>query len=313
MPRPLRQIRTVLKYGTLHRLLDLSRLIPVSRTKATANTIQSLLTSVAPLRRRVEKNMELALGPGNVPVNASADYFHKLGMWVSHAGQIYHRGIRDSGLMDWMIFDDSEVMLKEALSQGKGVIFAVPHLFAHEMTGAIMARKYPTVGLARESKYAPHMRVKLRYYNTAGECKVIFRPRRGNVASDMRICTRTLREGNILIITPDLLTGSGDGVEVDLLEHRINLRPGIVSLSMVTGAPVVSAFLRWEHDRVLIHCHKFEQYSRVGDRALTMSTGMQNWCDLFSEHLRQDPGSWSFWLDRSWSGVWQSGNGDRPK
>ena len=313
MPRPLRRIGTVLKYGTIHRVIDLGRLIPVSRTKATANTIQSLLNSVAPLRRRVEKNMELALGPGNVPANASADYFHKLGMWISHAGQMYHRGVVDSGLLDWMVFDDSEVILEEALSRGKGVIFAVPHLIAHELTAAIMARKYPTVGLVRESKYEPHMRVKMHYYNTAGQCKVILRPRRGNVASDMRVCTRTLKEGNILVITPDLLTGPSDGVKVNLLGHGVNLRPGIVSLSMVTGAPVVSAFLQWEDDRVLIHCLETEEYSRAGDRARTMTSGMQHWCDLFSEHLRQFPGSWQFWLDRHWSGVWQRRAGDGAK
>ena len=134
MARPLRRIGTVLKYGTIHRLLDLGRLIPVSRTMATAKTIESILNSVAPLRRRVEKSMELALGQGNVPANASADYFHKLGMWISRAGQIYHRGIVESGALEWMVFDDSEALLEEAYSRGKGVIFAVPHLIAHEIT-----------------------------------------------------------------------------------------------------------------------------------------------------------------------------------
>lgn len=313
MPRPLRRIGTVLKYGTIHRIIDLGRLIPVNRTRATASTIQSLLNSVAPLRRRVEKSMELALGPGNVPANASADYFHRLGMWISHAGQMYHRGVVGSGLLDWMVFDDSEVILEEALSRGKGVIFAVPHLIAHELTAAIMARKYPTVGLVRESKYEPHMRVKMHYYNTAGQCKVILRPRRGNVASDMRVCTRTLKEGNVLVITPDLLAGASDGVKVNLLGHGINLRPGIVSLSMVTGAPVVSTFLQWEDDRVLIQCREIDEYSRAGDRARTMTTGMQKWCDLFSEYLRQYPGNWQFWLDRHWSRVWQRDAGDGPR
>lgn len=313
MPRPLRRIATVLKYGTIHRLIDLVRLIPASQTAATANTIQSLLNSVPTLRRRVEKSMELALGPGNVPADATADYFHKLGMWISCAGQLYHRGLIESGLLEWMVFDDSEIMLEEAFSRGKGVIFAIPHLTAHEMTAAILTQKHPTVGLVRESKYEPHMRVKMHYYNTAGQCKVIFRPRRGNVASDMRVCTRTLKEGNILVITPDLLTGPDDGVRVDLLGHGVNLRPGIVSLSMVTGAPVVSAFLYWENDRVLIHCSEIEEYSRTGDRVRTMTAGMQHWCDLFSEYLRQHPGSWQFWLDRHWSGVWQPGAGDGPR
>ena len=135
---------------------------------------------------------------------------------------------------------------------------------------------------------------------------MIFRPRRGNVASDMRVCTRCLRQGNILVITPDLLVHPGDGVGINLLGRTINLRPGIISLAMVTGAPIVNAFLRWEQDRVVINCHEPKEYTRTGDREQTMIDGMQDWGDTFAKHLRQYPSSWQFWLDRHWSKVWQT-------
>ena len=75
---------------------------------------------------------------------------------------------------------------------------------------------------------------------------------------------------------------------------------------MVTGAPVVNAFLKWENDRVLIHCHEPKEYPRTGNRERTMVEGMQNWCDTFAEYLQQYPSSWQFWLDRHWSKVWQT-------
>ena len=306
MARPFKQIGTVLKYGAIHRLLDLGKLIPADRVGGTAKTIGSVLKYVVPLRLKVKKNMELALGKGNVHPNAANDYFNKLAIWTAYAMQIYHRGLVESGVTKWMVFDDSIEILEDALSCGKGVIYSVPHLIAHEITAGIMARKYPTVGLVRESKYKPHMRVKEQYYVTAGGCRVIFRPRRGNVASDMRVCTRCLRQGNILVITPDLLVHPGDGVGINLLGRTINLRPGIISLAMVTGAPVVNAFLRWEQDRVVIHCHEPKEYTRTGDREQTMIDGMQDWCDTFAKHLRQYPSSWQFWLDRHWSKVWQT-------
>lgn len=306
MARPFRQVGNALKYGTIHRLLDLGKLIPVERVGSTAHAISSILNSLTPLRRKVQTNMELALGAENVHANAAKDYFDKLGIWTAYATQIYHRGLVESGVTEWMVFDDSVTVLEEALSNGKGVIYAVPHLIAHEITAGIMARKYPTVGLVRESRYAPHMRVKKHYYVTAGGCNVIFRPRRGNVASDMRVCTRSLKQGNILVITPDLLVKPGDGVRISLLGRNINLRPGIISLAMFTGAPVVNAFLQWENERVLIRCHEPQEYPRTGDREQTMVEGMQNWCDTFAEHLRQSPSSWQFWLDRHWSKVWQT-------
>ena len=257
--------------------------------------------------------MELALGPGNVHANEAKDYFNKLATWAAFAMQAHHRGLVKSGITDWMVFDDSIEILEEALSSGRGVIYSVPHLIAHEITAGILARKYPTVGLVRESKYAPHMRVKKHYYETAGGCRVIFRPRRGNVASDMRVCTRCLRQGNILVITPDLLVKPGDGVRINLLGRTINLRPGIISLAMVTGAPIVNAFLLWEKDRVVIHCQEPKEYTRTGDREQTMIDGMQDWCDTFGKHLRQYPSSWQFWLDRHWSRVWQTEGSNQIK
>ena len=306
MAKPFRQLSTALKYGTIHRLLDLGKFIPVDRVSSTANTIGSVLSSTLPLRHKVQRNMERALGAGNLPDGAARDYFHKLGMWGAYAMQIYHRGLVESGVTDWLMFDDSVSVLEEALARGKGVIYATPHLIAHEITAGIMARNYPTVGLVRESKYTPHMRVKERYYITSGGCNVIFRPRRGNVTSDMRVCTRSLKDGNILVITPDLLCKPGEGVVVDLLGRSINLRPGIITLAMVTGAPVVRMFLRWEADRVLIHCEEPRVYPRTGDRERTLVEGMQEWCDAFAGHLRRHPADWQFWLDRHWSRVWET-------
>lgn len=296
----------MLKYGTIHRLLDLGKLVPAHKVGTTARTLGSFVGSILPLRMRVQRNMELALGKDNVPARAAREYCNKLGWWAAYAMQIYHRGLVESGVCDWLVFDESVAILEEALARGRGVIYAVPHLIAHEITAGIMARKYPTVGLVRESKYEPHMRVKQHYYVTAGGCNVIFRPRRGNVASDMRVCTRSLKQGNILVITPDLLVRPGEGVAVDLLGRKINLRPGIISLAMFTGAPVVSVFLHWESDRVVIRCRDVREYPRTGDREQTMQNGMQQWCDVFGEYLRSDPSSWQFWLDRHWAQVWEA-------
>ena len=314
MARPFQQIAMVLKYGTLHRLLDLAKLIPPKRVGSTANAIGSTLNSIIPLRRRVQSNMELALGSGKVPANAAAEYFNKYGLWAVYATQAYHRGWTESGVTEWMRFDPHSVKtLEDALAGGKGVVFAIPHLIGHEVTAGIMARNYPTVGLVRESKYAPHMRVKEHFYNTTGKCNVIFRPRRGSVAADMRVCTRSLKEGNILVVTPDLLVKPGDGVAIQLLGRTLSLRPGIISLAMVTGAPIVNAFLIWEQDHVVIHCQEPKEYFRTGNREQTMVNGMQSWCDTFSGYLQQYPSSWQFWMDRHWSEIWQQSLADRSE
>lgn len=93
---------------------------------------------------------------------------------------------------------------------------------------------------------------------------------------------------------------------VEFLGRQINLRPGIITLAMVSGAPVVRVSLKWEEDRVLIHCDDPREYLRSGDRERTLVRGMQDWCDSFATHLRRHPSNWQFWLDRHWTRVWET-------
>jgi len=300
-----RRTKDTLKYGTMHSLLKLGSFVPLQRRDQAGRLITALLGATPTVRNRIRRNMDVALGAGSFP-GAEQAYLRNLGRWASYAIQIYHRGLMHSGAPEWITFDDSKRIVEDVMAAGRGAIYAVPHLFGHEMTAGLLAREFPTVGLVRESKYEPHNKVKKHFYEVAGDTEVIYRPRRGSVTADMRVCMRTLKQGKGLMITPDLLAGVGKGTEVDLLGHRVWLRPGIVGLSMFTGAPVIRMFLYWRDERVIVRFEEPRYFERGGNAEKTTQDGMQWWCDGLAAHLKQQPTTWHFWLDRSWSKVWQT-------
>lgn len=289
----------------MHRLLDLGRLIPLRYLHSAGSVLSGVLGAVPTVKKKVRMNMLLALGADNVPGGSETQYLHNLGLWSSYAVQGYHRGLMECGASEWIRFDESIQIVKDVMAGGQGAIYAVPHLFGHEIMAGLLARHYPTVGLVRESKYAPHNKVKKHFYEESGGIEVIYRPRRGSVTADMRACMRSLKKGKGLVITPDLLDRSGKGAMVELFGREVYLRPGIVGLSMFTGAPVVRTFLYWQDEQVLVQFEEPRYFSRSGDVEQATRDGMQWWTDGLAAHLRQQPTTWHFWLDRNWSKVWR--------
>ncbi len=310
MSRLKRRIKDTLKYGTVHGLLHLGKFVSMEQRERSGRVISKLAGITPTVRRKIRRNMDAALGEGSFP-GAEVEYLRNLGRWASYAIQIYHRGLMHSGVPEWIVFDESIQIVKDVMDAGKGAIYAVPHLFGHEMSAGLLARKFPTVGLVRESKYEPHNKVKQHFYEESGGTEVIYRPRRGSVAADMRVCMRTLKQGKGLMITPDLLDSSSKGTTAHLLGHAIRLKPGIVGLSMFTGAPVVRMFLYWDDEHIRVYFDEPRYFKRNSDPELTTIEGMQWWCDGLAAHLKTQPTTWHFWLDRSWSRVWQTPNNQR--
>lgn len=301
-----RRYKDALKYGTMHRLLGLGKLVPLRHLHTAGLVLSGTLSAIPTIKKKIGENMRLALGAGNVPAGAEMEYLRNLGLWGSYAIQGYHRGLMECGASEWIEFNESIKIVEDVMSLGAGAIYAVPHLFGHEIMAGLLARRYPTVGLVRESKYAPHNKVKKHFYEESGGIEVIYRPRRGSMTADMRACMRVLKKGKGLVITPDLLDRSQKGTMVELFGRQVCLRPGIVGLSMFTGAPVVRTFLYWRDQQVTVQFEEPRYFSRKGDPDETVREGMQWWTDGLAAHLRRQPTTWHFWLDRNWSKLWRT-------
>jgi lauroyl/myristoyl acyltransferase len=292
----------------MHGTLSLGRLIGPGG----ANLIGAFASGAASrwpgLRRRLLANWQAAglqAGP-----ELADNYFRNFARWVSWSTAVYARGFEESGVAAKIEVDDSFARVDEAVAKGKGVILACPHFFCHELAAAAINLRHPVVALVRESKSSTREAMKKRWYQSTG-MKIVKRPRRASLMADTISTIRSLRDGAILGITPDVIMPPEKGIAVRMFGRQVFLSPGIVALSLRVGSPVIVPVGRWVYGRsladdraVLSFDHLDFGPGKASDPA-HIQRGLQRWCALYEERLRERPDYWMFWLDKNWTRVFQ--------
>ena len=259
-----------------------------------------------PVRARLRRNLELALGEDAFEPNVVDRYFDRMSHWASMMLGVYHRGLAGSGAMEFIRFDDSVSHLDEAVKGGRGVVLAAPHFFLHEVCGGVIGTRHPLVAVVREQPVPSRQRRKEHWYRAVG-MGTVWRPRKSRVVADMRVCLGVLRQGGVLAIAPDLVVDSARGVPLQLFGRRVHLMPGAVAIAQLTGAPLVTLSPAWNGDDGLqMTFSEPLRDATDGSRKSRISQGMQMWCDLFAERIQCAPEDWLFWLDKRWSKVFRS-------
>ena len=260
-----------------------------------------------PLRKRLAANFRAA---GIEPTKDLLDrYFQRLGLWAGWSLAVYEHGLERSGIVQRIEFANSLAYLDEAAAQGRGVIVAAPHFFAHEITAAVAGRRHPFAALVRESKSAAHNDVKRHWYGALG-MEMVHRARRSSMLADAVALIRVLRSGRVLGITPDVLVPEDQGMPVTMFGRTVSLAPGFAFLAMRSGAPVLTSHLEWltpenpREARIRVHCHPPMRMPEGGNRE-ALREAMQSWCSHYETLLRQNPENWLFWLDKNWTRVLQ--------
>lgn len=238
-------------------------------------------------------------------------YFRRLGLWVGHSLGVYGAGL-DHSLVGTQIDLDPDTLhhLDDAVAKGKGVVVAAPHLFCHEIGAGLINRRYPVTALVRESKDPDWGEIKNRWYGSALGLRTVLRPRKGSTAGDIAAMLRVLRGGQLLGITPDVLTSRTSGLPVTLFGRSVLLSPGMILLAMRSGAPLITVGGQWFTDpaaptreRARIVFSPPLELPKSGDRDAALRDGLQRWCSHFEATLRRSPADWLFWLDKGWTRV----------
>ncbi len=292
-------VRAGLAYG--------ARLSP-RRTVALGRSLGRVAGMVLFLRERLKSNLRLA---GLDPTPERVDrHFRLLGDWFAISLATYNRGLAKSGFAESIRFDDSISRLDRAIAQGRGAVLVSPHVICHELGAGVINRRHPVVALVRESKNPIRDAIKRRWYEATG-LEVVLRSRKSSMLADVMSYVRVLRSGKILAITPDLPAVGGSAVLVNVLGRRVSLNPGMVTLAMWSGAPMVFCWpRRWEFmgygpDIFTMSFDEPIQVAANGNRAEVLRSGTIEWARRFEEFLRRDPEYWLFWLDKRWTQVWR--------
>lgn len=304
MADSLRQFRRNATQLALRNALAATAPLPIGLQRSLALAAASLACT-SPLRQRVRENMRLAFGP-SLPAGAPRRYFRRLGWLFSNALTTLHHGLDASRVPDELTFDATASVLDDAMAQGRGAILTTPHWVGHELAGGMITRRQTLVMLVREASTPQRTDLKLKWYRSIG-VETVLRPRQSSMFEDAKACLRVLKGGRMLAITPDLLAGPGQGVDVTVFGRDLRLQGGAFALASMARSPIVRTSPRWLSDnRVIVQFSQGAQPPEGSSRDATMHFGLQDWCNWLEAHLRVHPEDWLFWLDKSWSRALRS-------
>ena len=200
--------------------------------------------------------------------------------------------------LDWLRrhsdFGRALRLLKRHCESGRGAILALPHMGAWEMTGMICHLDgLPIFNIAARQKnplvadFIDHLRA-----NTG-----ITTVSRG--AGTMRTTIRTLREGGILAILPDVRVHKG-GLHLPFLGGTASLGKGMALFARHANVPILPVIVTrngWAG-------HKVEMFDPVEpDPTLDKETDVERMTrtvvDRINRRIQQQPEQW-FWFNKRW-------------
>jgi lauroyl/myristoyl acyltransferase len=266
-------------------------------------TLAALLGSATGWKARVRRSMTAALGADGFTERDVESYFRRLADQIAFSAVMFRSGAQAPELQgQWALDPASEELYQTALSLGKGVLMAAPHLACSEVVVSGMARQIPVAVLARKSPDAEYEALKAEWYSKLG-VEVIHRPRRDSELqglAEMTALIRALRKNRVLALTPDLIRKPGTGVLVRLFERTVELPAGPFFLAVRTGAPLMPSFFHSEEGRYRLWSHPPIEVDLTADRDAAVAAAAQRWTDYFEAFVREHPDMWQFWLDKRW-------------
>jgi len=141
---------------------------------------------------------------------------------------------------------------------------------------------------------------KLKWYEALG-VETVSRASGASKIQDALAYLSVLKRGKMLAVTPDLLAGPEQGVEVSIFGRRARVFGGAFALANLVGAPMIRVSGQWYGESSVVLTFERAPRIDVGDRDAAIRVAAQEWCRWFEGRLRASPENWLFWLDKRWS------------
>ena len=299
MPKSLEELRRAITQQSIRRIIRLTSSLPVGPQRSSVSGLVSAAGAIPMLRRRVQENMRLGLGDG-VPAEAARRFFRRVGWLYSSQLSVFHRGLRDTPVVNEIKLDQSIEILDTAVAEGRGVVLCAPHFIGHEIMVAIVGHRHPVTMLVRQAPTAERAARKARWYSALG-VDTLLRPVQASTIRDAVAYLKIFKAGKVLLITPDLLVDPDEGVEVSIFGRSARLKSGAFSLAVTANAPMVRLSPAWQSDSSVLLSFERAPLPDHGDRDAAIRMCAQDWCRWFERELRANPEIWLFWFDKRWS------------
>jgi lauroyl/myristoyl acyltransferase len=206
-------------------------------------------------------------------------------------------------------FDQSVALLKEAASDGRGVILMAMHITDMAMWATRISQEVPCTGYGRYSKDARRQQIKERCWRTMGLSWVSEPSEDDQPGARLAKMAEALHAGRVVLITPDLVRKRDEGRPVRFFDREIYLPSGPAVLSLMTGAPLmmIGAHPSGESRCVTFHGPLPAETAppESGRHEAALTERMQWFAEGLQTLLQSQPALWFFWGDKRWTRVFQ--------
>jgi lauroyl/myristoyl acyltransferase len=177
----------------------------------------------------------------------------------------------------------------------EGVIILVSHCTGAVPSSAGLNNFCPTTLLVREPKSPERCQLMLEYIKKLGPKFIL--SRNTPPATVMRNITRSLRAGEVVVGTTDVVSGRGaDVVETRIFDRSIYSPAWPARIAARLNVPILPGFIHMEGSQIKLIVDDGYLESDV-------QKSTQRWVSSFERWFRQYPSDWVFMLDKNWARV----------
>jgi lauroyl/myristoyl acyltransferase len=215
---------------------------------------------------------------------------------ASHYATLFRYG--RSKLLSQTVIDPSWASEYQRLgSGGRGLIVLVPHCVGAVLSSAGLSNFCPTTLLVREPRSPARCQLMLEYVQKLGPKYIL--SRNAPPATVMRNIVRSLREGQVVVGTTDVVTRGADIIETEAFGERIYSPAWPARISARFGIPIVPGFIRMDGPQITI-------LTAEGYHEMDIEKSTQRWVSKFEYWFRRYPSDWAFMLDKHWERVFSA-------
>ena len=184
-------------------------------------------------------------------------------------------------------------LVRDALAAGKGVIVSLPHAGNWDQAGAYYCETgAPIVTVAEHLEPERLFRKFLAYRESLG-MEVLDASTRS-----LAVLSQRLRQGRMIALVADRDL-SANGVDVTFFNHPARMPAGPSVLSIQTGAPLLTAFVRHLETGIEITFEAAIAIPTTGTNADKVAAMIQESATRLERHLREHTTDWHM-LQRIW-------------
>ncbi len=218
--------------------------------------------------------------------------FEHLGMTLMEVARIpsMNRAYVDRWVQ---VAPESQERLEAALAKGRGVTFLTAHFGNWELIPITSAlHGYPALALVREQGW-PRLNRLLNSYRESKGCKVVTK------GFPIRELIEGLKEGKVMGILNDQDAGR-HGVLAPFFGRLASTAPGIITLSLKAGAPILPVFMvRRQGAAHTIVIEEPLVIPEKGSLEERVHAGVAAYMEGVERYVRRYPAQW-LWLHRRW-------------